>query len=328
MNDLKRKVLALAAEDLDNIEAALNQNLEPYLDIVRDAASHILFSGGKRLRPLLMVLSARICGYNGRNAATYSVIFEYLHAASLLHDDLVDGAVLRRGKTAANLIYGNSIAVLVGDFLLARVLSIAANMNNMSIISEIGSITEKMSQGEIHQLIVKERLDLTEEEYMRVIQAKTAVLIQAACKVGALLAGGTAERVDALSRYGQHLGLAFQMADDLLDYTANTSDLGKEAGADLREGKLTLPVIHALKNASSQDRTVMKNIITNKTFTIHEFEKLKSLLQTYGGIQYTKDMANQHVETAKKALSVFSTMPLKEKDILYMLADYALSRSS
>jgi octaprenyl-diphosphate synthase len=178
MNDPKHAALALVQDDLEDIEKELERNLTPYLDVVKEAASHILFSGGKRLRPMLMVLSARICKYSGKYDKTFSIVFEYLHAASLLHDDLVDQATLRRGKPVANLIYGNSIAVLVGDFLLARVLSIAAKTGHMEIIRVIGEITENMSQGEIHQLINKGRLDLSEKEYMDVIKCKTAVLIE------------------------------------------------------------------------------------------------------------------------------------------------------
>ena len=251
MSDLKQKILSIVEDDLADIEDALKQNLNPYLDIVSKTASHILFSGGKRLRPLLMVLSARICGYKGNYDKTFSTIFEYLHTATLLHDDLVDEAAIRRGKPVANAIWGNSIAVLVGDFLFARSLSIAAETGITKVIKILAETAEAVSQGEIHQLIRKGSLDVSEAEYMQIIRNKTAVLFQGVCHVSSLLADAPKDKEIALSEYGLNFGIAFQMADDLLDYTSDTSILGKEVGADLREGKLTLPVIHYLQNANS-----------------------------------------------------------------------------
>jgi octaprenyl-diphosphate synthase len=326
MNDPKYAALALVQDDLEDIEKELERNLTPYLDVVKEAASHILFSGGKRLRPMLMVLSARICDYSGKYDKTFSIVFEYLHAASLLHDDLVDQATLRRSKPVANLIYGNSIAVLVGDFLLARVLSIAAKTGHMEIIRVIGEITENMSQGEIHQLINKGRLDLSEKEYMDVIRCKTAVLIEGACRTGAMLSNGSKEKENALADYGLSIGLAFQMADDLLDYTSDTKALGKEIGADLKEGKLTLPVVYALQKADSKDRILMENIIKNESFSMRDFETLKKLLVKYDGIDYTKRLATEHITKAKEAISIFKQSETKE--LLISLADYALSRKS
>jgi octaprenyl-diphosphate synthase len=188
MSDLKQKIFTMVKDDLAAIETALADNLTPYLDLVHEIASHILFSGGKRLRPLLMVLSAKLCGYKGDYDKTFSTIFEYLHVASLLHDDLVDGARMRRGKMAAHLVWDNSKAVLAGDFLLARALSISAKTGRMAIIETIADITENMSQGEIHQLMRKGALDVTEEEYLEVIWRKTAVLFQGACRISALIA--------------------------------------------------------------------------------------------------------------------------------------------
>lgn len=324
MSDLKQKILTMVKDDLAAIETALADNLTPYLDLVHEIASHILFSGGKRLRPLLMVLSAKLCGYKGDYDKTFSTIFEYLHVATLLHDDLVDGARMRRGKTAAHLVWDNSKAVLVGDFLMARALSISAKTGRMAIIETIADITENMSQGEIHQLMRKGALDVTEEEYMEVIRRKTAVLFQGACRISALIADATQEKVAALSEYGYNLGLAFQMADDLLDYTVDSTVLGKEVGADLKEGKLTLPVIYALSAASVQDRDRMVNIIKNENFSVTEFETLIDLLNKYGGIAYTQNLATRHIERAKKALSLFE--PSETREIMLDVADYTLAR--
>ncbi len=324
MTDIKQKILDMVEADLAEIEIALEDNLNPYLELVKDTAFHLLFSGGKRLRPLLMVLAARLCRYQGKDDKTFSVIFEYLHTATLLHDDLVDGATLRRGKPVAHEIYGAPVAVLVGDFLLARSLILAAQTGLPEVIKTIAAITEDMSQGEIHQMLNKENLNLTEAEYMEVIRRKTAVLMQGACRTGALIADAPPEQEKALTEYGLHLGIAFQMADDLLDYTADTAQLGKEIGADIKEGKLTLPLIYALQKANAADRRQMENIIRNKTFSQQEFKILIDLLQKYGGIDYTYQMAQNSVENAKEKLMVFE--PGDTRDVLMMLADYALIR--
>jgi len=322
--ELKQKILSNVKNDLEKIEQALAENLNPYLDLVSEIAHHTLFSGGKRLRPLLMVLAAKLCGYNDNNAPKYATIFEYLHAATLLHDDLVDGAAMRRGKPVANSVWDNSTAVLVGDFLLARSLSIASETGRTRIIKVIAEITENMSQGEIQQLMRKGALDLGEEEYMQVIRRKTAVLFQGACRMSAILCDMPQTKEKALADYGLNLGLAFQMADDLLDYTLDSAVLGKLAGADLREGKLTLPVICTLGRAGDKDRRRMMDIIKNKDFSQAQFESLIQMLHKYGGIDYTIQCAREYIQRAKQVLSVFEDSAPKE--ILMDIADYALAR--
>jgi octaprenyl-diphosphate synthase len=325
MSDLKYKILARVKKDLEEIEVALEQNLNPHLDLVSQIAGHILFSGGKRLRPLLMVLSARICGYDAGYDKVFSTIFEYLHAATLLHDDLVDEATLRRGKPVANSIWGNPTAVLVGDFLLARSLAIAAETKRPHLIKVVSNITENMSQGEIHQLMRKGHLDLTEAEYMEIIERKTAVLFQGTCRSGALISDVPLKKVDALSDYGFNLGMAFQMVDDLLDYSSDTDVLGKEVGADLKEGKLTLPVIHSLESAVPKDRALMENIIRSRNFSINDFKILIKMIDKYGGRTYTQNLAADYVRHAKEGLAVFNNTETKET--LLMIADYTLSRN-
>ena len=325
MNDLKHKILMQVKHDIEEIEIALEQNLNPYLDMVSQIAGHILFSGGKRLRPLLMVLSARICGYDGDYDKIFSTIFEYLHAATLLHDDLVDEATLRRGKPVANSIWGNAATVLVGDFLLARSLAIAAETKQPDMIKVVSGITENMSQGEIHQLMRKGSLDLTEAEYMEIIKRKTAVLFQGTCRAGALITNVSRTKETALSDYGFNLGIAFQMVDDLLDYTLDTATLGKKVGADLKEGKLTLPVIYSLKSADEKDRTRMENIIKNKNFSVNDFKTLIRMINKYGGQLYTQNLARAYVQNAKETLAVFENS--KTKTLLLMIADYTLSRN-
>ena len=322
--DLKQKILAAVSDDLAAIEHELGENLNPHFDLVSQVAGHILFAGGKRLRPLLMVLCARLCGYSGDHAARFATIFEYLHAATLLHDDLVDGSDIRRGRQVANQVWDNPTAVLTGDFLLARGLSIASDTGLSEVIRTIAGITENMSQGEIRQLQKKGDLSLSEEDYLEVIRCKTAVLFQGACRTGALVAGAQASQVQALSAYGHHLGLAFQMADDLLDYTQDIATMGKHAGADLREGKLTLPLIHALSRASDDDRRCMTAMLGKTDFSDDEFANLVALLERYGGIDYTKRLAVTHIHTAKERIQSFGDTPTGE--ILQDIADYALVR--
>lgn len=324
MNDLKQKILTAVEDDLNDIEKALSDNLNPYLDLVSEVAGHLLFSGGKRLRPLLMVLSARLCGYTGNYEKTFSTALEYLHTATLLHDDLVDEATLRRGKEVAHSNWGNSITVLVGDYLLARALSISAGTGKLRVIQILAELTENMSQGEVHQLMRKGDINLKEEEYLEVIRRKTAMLFEAACRVSAIIADAPHESEKALADYGHNLGIAFQMADDLFDYTLTTSDLGKEVGADLREGKLTLPVIYALRKTTVDDKELMIKIIQDQNFSVEDFKTLIELLDKHGGLAYTQKVAAAYIDSAKKALSIFE--PSQTKDIMMDIADYALAR--
>jgi octaprenyl-diphosphate synthase len=324
VSDLKERILETVGSDLTAIEKALADNLNPHLDLVREVAGHILFSGGKRLRPLLMVLSARICGYTGDYDKTFSTALEYLHAATLLHDDLVDGAALRRGKPAAHQKFGNSIAVLVGDFLLARALSISAATGRVKVVGILAELTENMSQGEVHQLMRKGDIGLSEDEYLEVIRRKTAVLFEAACRVSAVLADAPEDKESALADYGFNLGMAFQMADDLFDYLLETPQLGKEIGADLREGKMTLPLIHALRNARSADRKWMAGLIQNKDFSSDDFQKLVGLLTGYGAFRYTEKAAAMYIEKAKAALEAFG--PSATRQTMLDIADYTLQR--
>jgi octaprenyl-diphosphate synthase len=324
MNDLKQRILSENKDDLAEIENQLSKNLKPYLDLVSEVAKHILFAGGKRLRPLLLVLAAKLCNYSDNYAKAVASAMEYLHVATLLHDDIIDDAVLRRGKTVAHSVYGNAITVLVGDFLLARALAICADSGKIKVIHIISNLTENMSTGEIHQLMRKGDVTLTEDEYLEVIRRKTAVFFQAACTVSAVIADASAEKEQALSDYGYNLGLGFQMVDDLFDYTMDTVALGKEVGADLREGKLTLPIIQAIKEADLKDREQMVSIVQNENFTEDEFNTLVALLRKYDGINHTVKTATAYIDRAKEALSVFEAS--KYRDALFDIADYVLAR--
>ncbi|UCD87570.1 MAG: polyprenyl synthetase family protein [Desulfobacterales bacterium] len=324
MKGLKEQILESVQQDLAEIEVALTENLEPYLSMVSHVAKYIMFSGGKRIRPLLMVLSARLCGYKGNYDKTLSVVFEYLHAATLLHDDVVDDAAVRRGNPVAHSIWGNPATVLVGDFLLARSIAIAAKTDSVPIIDILAHTTAQMSEGEIQQLLHRGDLAVDEADYTEVIRRKTACLIQAACQVGALLAGAPEKQVEALRDYGYQLGIAFQMADDILDYTADTRILGKPIGTDLREGKLTLPVIYALNQATGEDRRRLEIAIRDMDMMEADFETVLKLIKKYGGIVYTRKRAQEHIEQAKTCLDMFG--PSQPRKLLEQLADYVLIR--
>jgi octaprenyl-diphosphate synthase len=233
---------------------------------------------------------------------------------------------MRRGRQVANQLWDNPTAVLTGDFLLARGLSIAADTGLCEVIQTIARITENMSQGEIRQLEKKGDITLSEDDYLDVIRCKTAVLFEGACRTGALVADAKPAAVQALNDYGYHLGLAFQMADDLLDYTQDISSLGKHAGADLREGKMTLPLIHALSRAPETDRQCMVAILENRNFTETEFATLVEMLKRHGGIAYTEAQATAHIQKAKTALLPFEDSPTRE--ILMDIADYARVRKT
>ncbi|MCP3940408.1 MAG: polyprenyl synthetase family protein [Desulfobacteraceae bacterium] len=323
-SDIKGKIFKQVSPDLEQVEKALEENLDPNLGLVRTIASHLLFSGGKRLRPLLMIHSARICGYNTGLEILFSIIFEYLHAATLLHDDVVDKADMRRGKQAAHTRWAAPQVVLTGDFLLARALAIAAKIEEPRVISVIADITQAMSQGEIDQLEKKGQRDLSEAQYLGIIERKTAVLIQGACRSGGIISKTSRQKEDALAAYGYHLGMAFQMADDLLDYMGTALELGKNPGADMREGKLTLPLIHSLAHAGVKDRQWMYDMLEDSSFDQNRFEDLKAKLIALGGISYTQAMAKDHADKAKASLQIFEDSD--SKALLHLIADYSIQR--
>ncbi|MDY0131961.1 MAG: polyprenyl synthetase family protein [Desulforegulaceae bacterium] len=327
MENLKEKLMGLISSDIEEIEKAIERNLSPHFELVKSISEHILFSGGKRFRPILMLQSSRICGKNSYDLYDYSVIFEYIHSATLLHDDIIDEAEMRRGKIAAHHIYGAAAAVLTGDFLLARCLNISSLLKDYEIVNEVSKITEEMSQGEIHQLMIKGKLSITKEDYFNIIKRKTAVLIEGACRTGARIAKADPDTIKKLGEYGYNLGMAFQMADDLLDYLSDEKSLGKIPGADLREGKLTLPLIHTLSLCSENEKKfIAEEIEKGLSSKEPDFESVLSLVKQYGGLSFTEEIAQEYVKSAKNALAEFPDS--REKEIFFMLADYSVLRKN
>jgi octaprenyl-diphosphate synthase len=316
--------LGQVEDDLLQIEQEIENKLHSSVPLIGLISRYIIQSGGKRLRPLLMVLASRLLEYQGDSHYQLSTIFEFLHAATLLHDDVVDNAELRRGNPAANTLWGNSAVVLVGDFLLATSFSFAVSSGSMKILKVLSDATMSMAEGEVLQLINSGNLEISEDEYQEVIIRKTAVLISAACQVGAILGGGDQQQEEAMHRFGLNLGLAFQLRDDFLDYAASEEEVGKPIGNDLQEGKITLPLIHALATSSSEDRQRLVDHITQEIIEETTFVEVKNIIQKHQGLEYTDGLARNYITAAKEALAIFPPSPAR--DSLVEIADYVVTR--
>ncbi|MBI5849340.1 MAG: polyprenyl synthetase family protein [Nitrospirae bacterium] len=297
----------------------LFRNKVPFIPLIGD---YIISSGGKRLRPLFHLISADLAGYDGFACIEIASIIESIHTASLLHDDVVDTAEVRRGKPSANALWGNQIVVLVGDFLYSNALRAAVMQKNQKIMEALSGATTRMTEGELLQLNRVGDPDITETEYLDIISAKTGALISAACRVGAILGGLSEEKELALANFGMKIGMVFQMADDILDYMAEEKDLGKKLCKDLEEGKITLPLLLLLSAAEEKDKVEIKKII--KDFSAAGLEKITSLLKQYRSIEASLSKAQTLVDEARKELSLFSDCRAKES--LLAIADYSLHR--
>lgn len=311
-------------EDLQRIEAEINKNLHSSVPLIALVTRYIMRSGGKRLRPLLMVLTARLLNYKGINHYALSIVFEYLHAATLLHDDVVDNADLRRGRPSANTLWGNAAVVLVGDFLLATSFFLSVLSGNLKILRVLSETTTLMAEGEVLQLINSNNLEVSEEEYIEVITRKTAILIAAACQIGSILGEANEEQEETMRRFGLNLGIAFQLRDDFLDYTGSEEEFGKPVGKDLQEGKITLPLIHALQTSKDADRRRLIDLITSDNIQEQTFTGVKEIINQYRGLDYTDQLANRYITEAKSALSIFPPSPTRES--LLEIADYVVTR--
>ena len=311
-------------EDLQRIEEEINKNLQSSVPLIALVTRYIMRSGGKRLRPLLTVLAARLLNYQGNDHYGLSIVFEYLHAATLLHDDVVDNAELRRGRPSANTLWGNAAVVLVGDFLLATSFFLSVMSGNLNILRILSETTTSMAEGEVLQLINSDNLEISEEEYIEVIKRKTAILISAACQIGAILGQADEEQEEAMRLFGLNLGIAFQLRDDFLDYAGSEEEFGKPVGKDLQEGKITLPLIHALQSSNDGDRQRLVELITSDRDYEQIFGKVKKVIQDYQGLDYTDKLANHHITEAKSALSIFPESPTRQS--LIEIAEYVVTR--
>jgi octaprenyl-diphosphate synthase len=318
-------VLSLLNEDIRLVEARFREDLTSGVPLIRKVGEYVLASGGKRVRPMLLLLSARLAGYRGSSQIGLASVVEFIHTATLLHDDVVDSAVLRRGQDSVNAVWGNEASVLVGDFLFAKSFSIMVREGNLDILRTLSDATTQMAEGEVLQLISTSDVDLDETRYMEVVRNKTAVLLSAASRCGALLGACPPEQEEALAAYGMELGIAFQFMDDALDYVAEQSEFGKECGHDLLEGKVTLPLIHTLRCCTAEEHERVAQIIEQEDLPRPDLDFVVALIHRYDGIDYTRQRARVLVESAKAHLQLFSDGPAKTA--MTHLADYIVSRN-
>ncbi len=317
-------VFARYREDLQRVEDCMAASLRTDISLIPQVSRHLIGSGGKRFRPLLLMAAAALCGYEGDRRHPLAAVIEFIHTATLLHDDVVDNADMRRGRKAANNVWGNAASVLVGDFLYSEAFQLMAAHGNMEIIRVLAGATNHMAAGEVFQLMKKGDPEISETDYLTIIEKKTSRLISAACTVGALLAGATEERVEALGGFGLNLGFAFQIVDDALDYTANEEEFGKAVGKDLAEGKLTLPLIRTLHRCPAEERQIIIGIVTDPERDEGALRTVFSIIKRHDGLPYTLEMARRYVETGKSRLNGFPDIAPR-RDLL-ALADYVTAR--
>lgn len=316
--------LALIGEDLKNVELQFKKDLQSDVPLIRKVGEYVLSSGGKRIRPALLLLGARLCGYTGDRAVPLASVVEFIHTATLLHDDVVDNANLRRGIASANTLWGNEASVLVGDFLFSKSFSLMVVDGDLAVLKVLADATTVIAEGEVLQLVCTSDLDITVERYIEVVRSKTAILLSAACEVGAILGGVAPELRSALAAYGMELGIAFQLVDDTLDYTASEEQFGKSIGHDLEEGKITLPLIHTLHCCSAEERELIASVVEKELLSDEDFALVLDLVKRYGGIQHAGAAAKEYVARCKRHLEVFPASPAR--DALCELADYVVTR--
>lgn len=317
-------VVALVKDEMLAVEEQFKKHLASDVQLISQVGQYVLSSGGKRIRPMLLLLSSRLCGYRGNKHIELAGVVEFIHTATLLHDDVVDSASLRRGNRSANSVWGNQASVLVGDFLFAKSFSVMVGSESLKILQILSDTTTQLAEGEILQLINTCDLEVDETRYLQVVRDKTAILIAAACQVGAVLAGAPAAEEVALREFGLEIGTAFQLMDDALDYVADQEDFGKEKGHDLFEGKMTLPLIHTYGKASAQERAEISRIVEADDLAAADLSYICQLIAAKGGIEYTRAKALQRIERAKLQLEQFPDSEIRQA--LFQLADYVVSR--
>ena len=318
-------VLSLLNDEIRRVEAQFREDLTSRVPLIRKVGEYVLASGGKRVRPMMLLLSARLAGYQGDAHIGLASVVEFIHTATLLHDDVVDSAVLRRGQDSANAVWGNEASVLVGDFLFAKSFSIMVRAGNLNVLKALADATTQMAEGEVLQLISTSDVELQEEHYIEVVQNKTAVLLSAASRCGAILGCCSVEDEEALAAFGMDLGIAFQFMDDALDYVADQTEFGKECGHDLLEGKVTLPLIHTLSCCTAEEHEKVTAIVEQEVLPDEDLQYVVDLIHSYDGIGYTQEKAKILIESAKSHLVTFAECPAKEA--LVRLADYVVSRT-
>ena len=312
-------------EQLARVEREFSRHLESRVDLIPQMGKYVQMSGGKRVRPAVLLLAARMCGYSGDRGVLNAAVVEFIHTATLVHDDIIDGADTRRGRLTAHSRWGSDITVLLGDYLYIRSMAMALTQDSLEVVRLLCDCTLKMIEGELYQLTKTGDTTISEQEHFEIIRRKTAFLFAGCAEIGGLLGKATPEQLTALREYGFNLGLAFQLVDDVLDYVADERALGKPIGGDLREGKVTLPIILLLQRGGADAAALIQRVVASGQVTVDEWRTIKDLLSAHGAIDATFERAVSHVERAKKELSsAFGPSP--ERDNLIALADYLLSR--
>jgi octaprenyl-diphosphate synthase len=308
---------------MEAVNTVIREQLHSNVPLVNQIAEYIISAGGKRIRPMLVLLTANAFDYRGTHHHDLAAVVEFIHTATLLHDDVVDESSMRRGRETANAMFGNAASVLVGDFVYSRAFQIMVAVQNMRIMQILADATNVIAEGEVLQLLNMHDPDVTEERYLQVIRSKTAKLFEAAAELGALIAGASEADIAAAAEYGRSLGTAFQLIDDVLDYSGNASDIGKNIGDDLREGKPTLPLIYLMRHGTEQQRELVRACITNGDE--QHFDEILSAITTSGALDYTKQEAEKAAARAANAIASFENSQFK--DSLLQLCAFAVDRN-
>ena len=311
-------------DDLREVEREFARHVQSQVDVIPTIGNYVKDSGGKRIRPAVLLMAARMAGYTGERAVLYASVIEFIHTATLVHDDIIDESELRRGREAAHTRWGNHLTVLFGDFLYLKSMSLALTHDNLDVVRLLCDVTLRIVEGEIYQLTKNGVVDLSEEEHFDIVRRKTAYLFAGSAKIGGMLGSTTVAQRDALWEYGFNIGMAFQLVDDLLDFMGEEGALGKPVGGDLREGKITLPVIHLLRLGDGRADVLIRKVVRDRDATLDESRELQSLLREARSLDYAHRAAAGFVERAKRALDVFPSGP--ERDALNFLPDYVLAR--
>ncbi len=323
--DSDRIFLGQFNDHFEKINDELDRTLSTHVPLIESIGSHSLLGEGKRLRPLLFVLACRLCGYMGKDAYRFSTIFEYIHTASLLHDDVIDNGHIRRKKPSVNHVWGNSAAVLSGDFLYSKSFSLAVACKNLEFLKVLTDTTTRMAEGQVLELVHTHNWNITKDEYMEIIISKTAVLISAACACGAIISGAEKRTVDQLAQFGFNCGVAFQLMDDLLDYTSSQNAFGKPVGKDLKEGKITLPLIYTLSSIEGNEIERLEDLFRNQKAEDEDYRKLIDLVRNNGVVDRIRSEAKVYVDKAARFLDPFPTSHVKGN--LMDLNDYIVKRN-
>lgn len=320
------QLYALVQDDMDAADRLIHERMASSTQIIPSLAQHLIDSGGKRLRPLLTLAAARMCGYTGHAHVKLAAAVEFIHTATLLHDDVVDMSALRRGKQAANIVWGNKPSVLVGDFLFSRAFQLMVEAENIDVLNILANASAVIAEGEVMQLSSANNLAITQQHYLTIVGAKTAALFAAAAEAGATLAAQSREPIAALRSYGENLGIAFQLVDDALDYSGRAAAMGKAVGDDFREAKVTLPVILAYGRADEEARRFWTRAIATGPQQDADLERAIGYIESTGASRDTRDMAYRYIDAACAALSVLPDSEMR--DCLLAVAQSSVERVS